>query len=376
MVRSYCEPEAGCVAMAQTFPESGIEVEARKRRDLHASRWAAHGDAKRFFRDWIGPSDAGLAVALADCRRGYRPYRSKAAPDKYKLVARSCKEVPWCIPCTQAKNFQRARQVEELVGRFTPDGEKPRWIHCVFRAQLMDDLQGWGMEARKDPGRFLRVVRASLDDFFGPGLGGYASYQDFGERPFSKPLPHWDLLLNGWRIDNGAILPLREADWTGGDRDRLNAAYDGRVLTYGMDAKPGNSWIGRVKIGFGAGRGELAYSVREMVDLRKLRYEEGLGRLGWVHYRDGSVDWTRAEFFRPWYGEYQERVRPEVPNVVHRPFGYMWGMKSRRRRELGFIDEVPEHGGGCACRDCDDWEAVIDAATLYPGIEPQWTAPW
>lgn len=366
--------------MAQTFPESGIPIEARKRRERHEALWGRHPDAKRLIREWVAADRPGLGVALAECRRSYSVEKSVSAADKFALRSRSsCRWLPWCIPCTRAAVWGRVRRVEDAFSRCTPPGEKVRCCHMVFSAPLTPGGEGWGATAMRKLGGFFSAVYDTVKDVFGAGVGGWASYQDFGEVPFTKKAPHVDLTLNGWMVEGGVLVRVRELDIARGEKQRLNEAYARRATKFGFDLadRPGNSWVGPVREGLSAVRGTVAYQVRELVDLRKVRYPEGSRRVGWENYKDGSVDWLPDDRFCGWYREYEDRVRPHESNHVHRGFGFMAGRLRGRVARLGFRDEAVAHEAGCACRECDDWERVVEAGSLYPGLDagPGWAVP-
>ena len=242
----------------------------------------------------------------------------------------------------------------------------------VFMAPLTEQGEGWGAEAMRDLGRFFWVVWRALKEWLGLGLGGWLSYQDFGESPFRKSAPHIDLTLNGWRANCQAPEKIPASFGGGGDKERLNEAFLAAAFAAGfrIGDKPGNSWVGEVREGRAALVGSVAYQVRELVDLRKVEYPPESRWVGWRSYKDGSVDRMPADRFMDWYRAYEGRARPHDAHAVHRAHGFMAGRNLRDLRLLGFSDEGPEHELGCGCSECEDWEKVPGASASYPGLEP------
>lgn len=364
--------------MAQTFPVAAVGEEVAKRRLRQRRTWDQFLQVRRFVKDWVAPDHDGLALALASCRQDYQAWRSRSVPDKAKVTPKACWKVPWCVPCSRVKAALRVRHVTDLFTRCTPPGERPRLVHAVFTAPVYDDGTGWGMKARVHVGAFMRTVWRTLEAYYGTGLGGYLSYQDFGERPFSKPHPHVDLLLNGWRVaEPGRPVPIPRPDFAGPDRARLSECYDAAAHAFDVVAGPGNSWIGSLRVGLASARDELAYSVRQLVDLRKLVYVTPRGggpsmRVGWQSYREeGGIDWTQSNRFASWYEEYRARVRPDAANTIHRAYGHMAPRALREAAAWGFSNEPLPHVEGCACTDCDEWEPLT--STVAAGM-PEWVA--
>lgn len=342
--------------MAQNFPREGVEAEIRKRVVAAWTHYAASPQVGAVVGD-VWPQESAL---IWDCGRlradGYKVYKSKTAANKFRVAPFRCGRIPFCIPCTRADVQQRAREALDGFQLFTPKEQPMRLWHVVLTAPLTLDGQGWGSKACRDIPRFALVCRRFLQEVWGPGVGGVMSYQDFGETPFRKHHPHFDVIVNGYVLRDGMPVLLPRLDFAGsGGRRRLDDLYRGVSQTLvDMTARAGDLDFRAVGDSGMSRRRVVGYSVREMVDLRKSVYE-GDGRVGWRDYEEDTVDWTDRRGFCLWFDEYQSRVNNG--QRLHRWFGAMSTRDVRNPVVRAFGGSDP-HPGDCGCNQCDDWERL------------------
>lgn len=356
--------------MAQSFGAAGVRDEIEKRVEAAWKLWEAHPQAGRLIRD-VWPE---VANEVWQCGRlfqdGYKVYRSKSTADKFRVAPFRCGKIPFCLPCTNAVNVQRTFEALDAFKLCTPKGEPVRLWHVVLMAPLTEDGQGWGKQASEDIGRFAKVCRRTLEDWWGLGVGGIMAYQDFGERPFAKRAPHFDILLNGYQPGPDKAQPLRRlALEDGGHRELMNHFRSRAHYTLAAGARDGNFDIKEVGASWSARIRVSGYSLRELVDLRKVEYEPDAGRVGWRSYREDNVDWSTPTGVKAWWSEYSRRV--ENGQALRRWFGTMARHDARSVLVRGFHGEDP-HGLECLCNGCDEWQRLIGqwqdrVAAPFPG---------
>lgn len=369
--------------MARVFPWLAVRDEVRERRGYRDRLWEASPTAAGFVEDyypalWEG---RGYGVPVRDCRMRYTPGESQTRGDKWKLFPHACWKVPWCVPCSVAAGRQRLAAVLDKVSLGTPEGRQRRVVPWTLSALVNNEGVGVGMAASRDLGRFAEAARRFFERLYGAGrneLGGFMSYQDFGEQAFRKRNPHWHVTLNGWLWRDGGMVSVPEVDLRGRGRARVSEIWDGAMAEMFPGGQGTNSRVERHAYGRGAYYKWVKYQVRELVDLRKVEYDRDKALVRWLPYHDrhGPVLFGAAAF-RDGLEEYRARVRPDRAHRVHRTLGYMRGRGVQRlAKAIGGRPETHDPMT-CACNRCDEWLRRSDlrpAAMGYTDAEREWEA--
>lgn len=363
--------------MAQSFAKSEIDAEVAERVEKAHALWDAAKGGSRLIWDEF-PQEAHLVWECGRLRSdGYKLYESKTVANKYRVAPYRCGRIPYCVPCTQAADVGRTMEHLDAFRLFTPKGQPISIWHVVLTAPTPDDRprdgrpDPWGMAAKQDIGRFARVVRKTLEQWFGAGVTGVMSYQDFGERPFAKQHPHFDVLVNGYKLEAGRPVPVGELNLRDGGRDALSEVYAQNAQAhFGLTATAGDWNVHEVGQSMASRFRIVAYSLREMVDYRKVAYRQEAAAVGWTHYREETVDWTDRRGFRYWHDDYYSRV-DNGRQVLRRWFGPMTSRDPRRAVVRAFLGEDP-HSVACDCNNCDDWRRLPpEWATTTPLALPE-----
>lgn len=340
------------------YKREGVEAAIRKNRQRARYERDRHLDVLRF----CGHYAPGLAVKLRGCREAWKTYESVERPGYYKVTPYACHQVPWCIACTQVHEYQRTRQALDRLWRCTPGGEAPRLMHIVQTAPLTEEMEGWGWQASRDPALFSKIVYDTLAEFFGDGIGAVLSYQDFGEQGFQKRHPHIDLTLSGWRLDDDKAVKVKSIDLKAAGYAKWQQAVQGRAAVFDLQAWPGNTNFGRWKTGTSYQR-ILKYQLRELVDLRKMRYDPGRGLVYWTNYKNNVQTRMRVADFKAGLEEYgwrlgQWRHDGEERRSLHHWYGHLSDRNRNRTQRLVGGKPYP-HAKNCTCTECGEWQRVF-----------------
>ena len=350
--------------MTTVVHKEALPALIRQHRARIRAEWERFPHAQRFIEDHFpGPWEN-----IRQCRLRYKTLRSTRDPTKWKIAPTyCCRELPFCIHCVNAARHGRITRALNNLHRCTPKGKEVRVVALVQTAPIYDDFTGWGVEASQDFGAFGALVFENLQEFYGEGIGSLMSYQDFGEQAFAKRHPHQDLIVNGWKLQDGQPVLTPTIELKGGGLQRWNQAIAQRATRFRIDAKTGNVRFEDVKTGAKAAYGVLKYKMRELVDFRKIAYNRDQQRLWWISYdKTGRVP-PRTAFdvkdFKAGLAEYQWRLGQwpqgdDEGKELHRYYGHM-AKRSIRATQKIMGGEIPPHGKDCPCSECGDWERVI-----------------
>ncbi|MBI2077958.1 MAG: hypothetical protein HYT80_06245 [Euryarchaeota archaeon] len=350
--------------MARVFPWEAVREEVKARLRARNEKWEASPTAKEWVEDFYPAEWA----RVEGCRLVYDPKQSKTFENKWALRPYSCQKIPWCVPCSLDAGRRRTWRAMEDFQLATTPGQRRLVVPWTLAAAYYDDGTGVGAVARKDLERFAKAVSDFLHQLYEaqPGeLGWIMSYQDFGERAFKKPNPHWHITMNGHYFRDGKMEPLPRVSLKGKGRERVSALWDAALGVHlGFDRTTGklvpkvagNSRVEEPAVGRGAFFKWLKYETRELIDLRKLVYSRQNTTVAWYSYHDRHerTYFHSAEFFAG-LQEYRRRLRPDESNRLHRQYGYMVGRKlAEVSAAIGSEAELHDPLR-CACDECHDW---------------------
>lgn len=290
--------------------EQGIDAEANRLKLL------AKNEKRRFVtqREYIEDRVADVYHEVLECSTDCKVQWSQDRPGVRKVSLLRCGEVPWCVLCTATAEWKRVNNAVRALVRTTPAGKNPRFTHMFMTAPHpgpdAEDWDGaWGKEACQDPKWFKRVVFETIKEAYDLDVGAVMAYQDFGEHAFAKRHPHCDFVVNGWALNDGVVKATPVLWMKGGGRERLQETLLQKVRKKVPEATQGNYHTKRTYMGKGFLRESLKYSVREMVDIRKMEYKRDRQVVYWKNYKENrQVKMTVLEF-EVGLAEYQARLK-------------------------------------------------------------------
>jgi hypothetical protein len=359
------------VKLHRIVPRESAEAAIRANRNLVRREWHKYPAAMSFLADQF----PGPWASINACRMNWNTKENPNRPGYVLLTPRyTCKQRPFCILCNRSETWARVNGALDRFVGCTPNGSKERFIHIVQTAPLGEPGQyrdggDWGWQALADAKGFRKLVWDTLREFYGDGIGGFLTFQPFGEQPTKKWHPHVDLTLSGWSIQDDKATPTRSIELGAGGRTRWDEAVRRRAMRYQINAERGNVDFSHVIVGEAAYAGILAYQTRELVNPESfIEYNRTQGVLYWRSYHDNSRTKIPVRDFRTWLAEYQGR------------FGF-WGDGhaaglGRQRAHLeqfyghltkGKWEEAKiavggrtrsDHAFDCECPYCGSWEYV------------------
>lgn len=104
----------------------------------------------------------------------------------------------YCPPCSPRESHNRAKRQLATFQRFTPPGRKVRIAHEVYtippnlqeRVRTKDGFKAW-----------KAAVFATIQELHGGAVCGIANLHPMGDRDITKPHLHWDVLVNGYTLN-------------------------------------------------------------------------------------------------------------------------------------------------------------------------------
>lgn len=354
----------------------GDVPEAIRKRRAKVNKTGAQYNGMRPF---IGEYAPELVEDLVNCSMSFKKHRRVGEEYKKKVTPNRCHRKPWCINCSQFDEWLRTQYWLERFHLCTPEGEKPRFIHIVVTAPTGDKKgDGWGWEAMKDYKAFRKTVWSMLAEIYGEGIGGLLTYQDFGERPFQKIHPHIDLTLNGWRLakDKSPVkVPL--LNFHQGNKEtylQIVAKHANKIQPL---AEPGEFHVSRPVDGIEGYYKALRYHLREMVDLRKWKYDSPKNEVEYESYREHRRVKMASEVFIEGFKEYRQRLdlgKGDGRNGLSgkwsagrltEAYGHLH--KSKKNKTKVAMGGVPlVHDDGCMCSVCHEWERDVEEEPYIP----------
>lgn len=326
-----------------------------------SAAWRPFNGLKRYLADcWPNEWER-----IRGCSMSFLWREDQMRPGYVKRLPVRCNRVPFCITCSRFQTWTRVQTKLEEFYRCTPAGKEPRFYHVVQTAPFSDGTTypeggDWGRQASEDVGWFRSVVWAAMRDEFGKGVGGVASYQDFGEGAFTKRHPHLDMTINGWMLQDGEPVQTPRFDFQGQGRKRWDERVVKRARARNVVAARGNANVYGPVVGVKPYVRILKYQLRELVDLRKLTYDRDKQLVYWMDYRSNRRTPMTVWQFADGLHEYRERLgawksaREEGTVRLHTGMGHMApGSLKATQKAMG--GEVPPHGSNCVCSECGDW---------------------
>lgn len=183
-----------------------------------------------------------------------------------------------------------------------------------------------------------------------------------GERPFSKPHPHMDSIVNGYLLVGEEVQPISAPNLEFGGYNRIKEMLRHYAMAFRLDANAGNFKI-RQAVGGAQVFQAVKYSMRHMVDFRNYVYEPDRRTVWYQPYKDGLPEKRDVNAFVEWLDEYRNRLGQYLPvgdnkKLLHRRFGYFGRTYRIARRIIG--GSPPDHKKACQCTECQDWRKVYD----------------
>lgn len=345
--------------MRLTTNVANVEGAKRTIQRRVSADWRRHRTLARYLegnlqRQWDG---------IRRCDLAFLPPKQRDYPKPAALVqSLPCREVPYCFRCAQRETGRRVQKAFDALHACKPAGKPPLMVHMVQTAPLTGDGWGWGADAAHDVDRFFRVVWGSLVDFFGEGIGGVLTYQDFGSFGPHKTHPHIDLTINGWRVLDGKASQIRSPDLRHGDRERWQRIVSDHARVFGdsHERNPGSVFFGRRHDSFQSYYGIMAYQLRELWDFSAIT-NPAPRVLRWHSYKGGFRDYGEGAFYGHML-DYQKRLGAwgkHQASFLHRRFGHLAkGQIERTMRAMG--GEERRHSRFCICNQCQDWYPVVN----------------
>ena len=349
---------------------AGIRSAIQSLKAAHRSEAQRHCDVLHYLRD----HDPTVYAKVRACRTKARVARDRMT-GRYKVRLYGCHVEPWCIACEHEAKWRRVGKVLERFQACTPAGRQPRFAHIVMTAALREDGAGWGRFAKEDPKAFRELTWKVTKSAYGEGAGAYMTYQDFGERAFSKVHPHLDFTLNGWSLDadDRPVLTPTYSLKAGGSQRWMDAVRREVVARWLLpdDEAVSNLNIQAFITGAKPYARILAYQLRGLVDVRKMTYERGRQLVYWSSYRDNTRARMTVQEFHDGLADYQRRLGPfgdHQAKTLHVGMGHLADRRLKTTaKQMGSVE--PDHRRGCFCYACADWEL------LHPNEEGEYD-PW
>lgn len=350
--------------------QAGVASEIAASRRRVNREWARYRELQTYMRDYY-PEEL---EKVAKCRTGvYQLDEDDERPGTYRTYPKhSCHCMPWCMQCAGAERRRRVAALFETAQRCTPNGKPVELAHIVLAAGV-DRIGGGDLQpmVKADPGRYFAVCHRYLTEVWGDGTGWYGSYQDFGEAGAGQMYAHMDLTLNRWAYKDGERKLAYQELQGGSKRMLMQKWFDTLHTEYGVRPLENTHmfWTSGWKPEQEYGR-MANYQVRELYDVRKIRYDRPGKRVGWVSYRgEGSVTWKpvrEAMFEMEVYAQRLGQWGREPEVQLHRGQGHMAkGKVAKTQAACG--GAAARHRAGCTCSRCGDWHRAF-VPELYEAL--------
>lgn len=340
----------------------GLEDLVLQHKQAVLKDWGKHRRLQALLQDHF----PGHWDSISRCRMAYKPLESVQRPGYYKVAPLyACWQLPFCIRCVKAATHRRVMAALEKYHLCTPKGQPMRLTHIVQTAPIYEDGTGWGVEASRNVKAFGDIVWGNLQEFYGQGIGAIMSYQDFGEQFFAKRHPHMDLTLNGWMLKDGTAAKTPVLGLKGGGRTKWDQALVQRATRLRLDAARGSLAVSRVVEERPVQYKILKYQMRELVNLRQVRYDRENQTVTWINYSQRGPPETTLTVreFKAGLAEYQWRLKqwPQGDDEgmeLHRAYGHI-AKRSVRKTQKAMGGVPMPHDEECPCAECGDWERVF-----------------
>jgi hypothetical protein len=354
---------------------SGVPAAIRSLKADHRAEAARHPDVLRYLQD----HNPDAYRKVAKCRSKARVAVENGG-DRYKVRLYGCHVEPWCIACEHEAKWRRVAQVLDRFQLCTPAGQQPRFAHIVVTAPIFPDGRGWGRFAKSDLKTMRDVIWSVTKWVYGAGIGAFTTYQDFGERAFTKTHPHLDFTLNGWMLQDGQPVQTPTYQLKSGGYDAWARQLRSEVLRRwllpdeeAVSTMHVQSYVSGVK---GYVRA-LAYQLRGLVDARKMTYDRTRQVVYWSSYRDNTRVKMTVQEFHAGLDDYERRLGAfgkRQSKRLHVAVGHMADRALDATSEAMGAEER-RHPRSCVCAKCGDWEVVWPDEEGDYAFDP-WAKPW
>ncbi len=340
---------------------AGVAANVNDRRNAIIKEWGKHRSLQQYLADRC-PNEW---AEIRECKTGYYSVQEdNLQPGSHRVSAeQSCHQIPWCIMCVSDEESRRRRDTINLLHRCTPGNDEPLAGHFVLESMIRnDDGTGWGNQAANDLPRFFQATGELLEEIYGEGIGWKGSYQHFGERPFKKDNPHIDFTLNGWRLQDGKPVKVQRLNIRGkGGADDLMRIQKRVLSRHFNDVEVTLPMHLGKFVPLDRYHNALKYQLREMVDLRQIRYSRQERKIWWIDYNTKRRLPYEIPEFEAGIAAYQIRYGQwgyEPEQELHRGMGHM-AKGNAKKTQTSMGGKERQHPRNCACKHCGDWQRVF-----------------
>lgn len=381
---SFDWPPAAAGATEMDAEETAAHLKQR-----HKEAWMAHARLMRFLEDhypavWSRnvfkrPDGQLQGEGVAWCRTRHTiQTRKEDGAELVRVVA--CGERPFCPACNDEVARRRGRRILRKVIAATPPDEDVT-AYLVTMGVSEQDAVPTGRVAlvTRDWQRFKHSIHGALRETFGPTVGAFTTYQEYGQSVLVKPRPHVHALIHNWRPTSSTKYrrtPMFMLD-SGGKAKLEEIAL--RALNKAFPDARGPAWAAwgthnDLDIRWRDTPGKVAksckYLVRELIDLRTLEYDRSAQTLRTIPYSDAvprrlapvaTVKHTLVDYAIRTGGWYTQGRRP-----VDSAIGCM--SDNDIGDTIALMGRHEEHREGCWCKECSTWERAWGGDEVAPPL--------
>lgn len=331
----------------------------------HARAWSSNRSLARFWQEEY----ADEWGKVRECRVEWEWYAGTGSQQKYRIERDYCSTRPFCPACNNQWQNVRAHGALKALRRATPGGKPPMTFMVTIaprkRSQRRDEWQDIAAEHHRT---YMRACFRTLQDAYGEGIGAFAVYQHYGEKPFLVTHPHVHVLVNGWRLVDDEPKPTPYYDMSNGGNDRLRAAL---VRHVEREVRHGIKLDGIDILNVRAEKVEtepdrlrrlFRYNYRELIDPTKWKYPRDSRIVRIENYHDphdtAEVPIPALRAGLDSYGKRFGRWGAPGTRVTDARLGILADSQIRETERVMDVDF--EHADDCVCRRCMGWGAAHD----------------
>ncbi|MEA3200983.1 MAG: hypothetical protein QOE90_2411 [Thermoplasmata archaeon] len=331
----------------------------------HTRAWGGHRSLTRFLSEHY-PAEWSR---VRECRVKWEWYSGTGPQRKYRVEREPCRCRPFCPACNNQWQNERARGALKALRRVTP-GNKPPLAFMLTLAPRKHEAPGseWQTIAAEHHRAYMRGIFRGIEECFGEGIGAFAIYQHYGEKPFVLTHPHAHFILSGWmlRDDHPARTPYYDMSGTGGQRLReaIRCGIE-REVSHGIKI-PGiaflNARIDKVEDEPERLVRLFRYNYRELIDPTKWKYPRDSAVVRIENYHDphdvAEVTPAKLRAALEEYGQRYGKWGQPGSRVTDARFGILRDstISDTQRRMAPDLD----HRDDCVCHRCMIWSAPYD----------------
>lgn len=329
----------------------------------HTRAWGNNRSLARF---WMEHYDDEWA-RVRECRVEWEWYAGRGKGEKYRIERDACANRPYCPACNNQWQNERAHKALKALRRATPGGKAPRAFMVTIaprkRSARRDEWQDVAAEHHR---AYLRACFLTLRDSYGEGIGAFAIYQHYGEKPFLVAHPHVHLLVNGWKLEDDQPKPTPYYDMQQGGGERIRqrlVEHVAREVKHGIQLDGidlVNVRIDQVETEAGRLRRLFRYNYRELIDPTKWKYPRGADHVRVENYHDphdtAEVPVGVLRDGLAWYGRRFGKWGEPGTRPTDARFGILADSQIRETERAMGADV--EHADDCVCRRCMEWSGA------------------